>query len=263
MRRAAHQVLDAPPVFADPLACRILGGDVQTAVEFAINTPSLRAYLSARSRLAEDTIDEAVEGGVRQLVILGAGLDTFAYRNPYPDLQVFEVDLHAAQQFKRERLGLSQISIPPNVTFVPVDFEDDGWATELERAGLDRRRSAVYSCLGVTPYLTRVAFNRVVDFIALFPRGTALVFDYALLAAHLSGEGRSAHERMLGRITAAGEPYRLFFESEEVSGYLQSCGFDRIEDLDADELDRLYFADRTDGLRIGGAMGRLLRTWVG
>ena len=107
MRRAAHQLLDDPRVHNDPLALAILGDTEAVAMradprrfEAGPVAPILRAFLAVRSRLAEDMLAQAVAAGVRQYVILGAGLDTFAYRNPYPALRVFEVDHPATQTWK-------------------------------------------------------------------------------------------------------------------------------------------------------------------
>src|ERR1700753_1229964 len=129
LRRAAHQLYDSPLVFDDPVAYSILGA---TYAEQLRRTPlrpdrpfstALRAFLVARSRYAEDNLRHAVENGVRQYVLLGAGLDTFAHRNPYPPLRVFEVDHPATQQWKRELLQTNQITIPDTITYAPVDFE--------------------------------------------------------------------------------------------------------------------------------------------
>src|SRR5580700_5018659 len=129
LRRAARQIHDSPVVFNDPLAVAILGG---TYAEELRRTPlrpdrpfsiGLRAFLVARSRYAEDNLGRAVAAGVHQYVLLGAGLDTFAYRNPWPHLQVFEVDHPASQRWKRELLRNSRIAVPDDLTYVAVDFE--------------------------------------------------------------------------------------------------------------------------------------------
>ncbi|MGE5190665.1 MAG: class I SAM-dependent methyltransferase [Gemmatimonadota bacterium] len=132
MRRAAHQVLDDPRVFDDPLALRIVGAeDVPEPrpdpawAERSSPARGLRAFLAARCRYAEDELRVAVGRGTRQYVVLGAGLDTFACRNPYPAdvLRVFEVDHPATQSWKRARLEDAGIAIPGTLTFAPVDLE--------------------------------------------------------------------------------------------------------------------------------------------
>ena len=130
MRRAAHQLLDSPRVYEDSLALAILGNAEAAAVrvnparlEDGPAAQRLRAFLAIRSRLAEDALEEAVNSGIRQYVVLGAGLDTFAYRNPYPGLRVFEVDHPATQGWKLQRLEDARITVPRNVTFVAADFD--------------------------------------------------------------------------------------------------------------------------------------------
>src|SRR5882757_2402489 len=144
LRRAAHQLYDAKPlVLDDPIAVPILG---DTYAEELHRTPTrpdrpfsvaLRAFLVARSRYAEDNLAQAVSEGVTQYVLLGAGLDTFAHRNPYPHLRVFEVDHPATQQWKRELLHKNSIPIPSTLTFAPVDFETQSLPAQLAAAGFN------------------------------------------------------------------------------------------------------------------------------
>src|SRR4029077_18672202 len=122
MRRAAHQLLDHPRIHDDPLALTILGDARAAALradrgwfEDDVMAPVLRAFLAVRSRLAEDALAQAVAAGVRKYVVLGAGLDTFPHRNPYPALRVFEVDHPATQAWKRQRLADAHIAVPEGV----------------------------------------------------------------------------------------------------------------------------------------------------
>src|SRR5271165_4327165 len=154
IRRAAHQLLDQPRVFDDPLALLIIGAE--TAQDLRTNpkehhafSRAFRAFMAARSRYAEDELARAVAYGVRQYVVLGAGLDTFAYRNPHPGLRAFEVDHPATQAWKREQLQAAGIAIPAGLTFVPIDFERQTLADGLARAGFDNGATAFFSWLGV------------------------------------------------------------------------------------------------------------------
>ena len=157
MRRAAHQLFDNPKILDDPIALPILGEKAQEQVRlgrrkiYARGSRYVRAFMVVRSRLAEDELAAAVALGARQYVILGAGLDTFAYRNPYDAgrLRVFEVDHPATQKWKRERLGAGKIEIPPSVTFAPVDFEKQSLGDGLVAAGFDSRKATFFSWLGV------------------------------------------------------------------------------------------------------------------
>ena len=133
--RAAHQDADEPRIFTDPLARRILGPD--RLPDRAWEQPRLRLFIAVRHRFAEDSLAAAVSRGTRQVVVLGAGLDTFAYRNPDPETRVFEVDHPATGPWKRERLAEAGIEVPPNVGYVAVDFERDSLAERLAAAGFD------------------------------------------------------------------------------------------------------------------------------
>ena len=164
MRRAVHQLLDRPPVLDDPLAVPILGPEVAASLrahpaqfETGRLSPYMRAFFSVRSRFAEDQLAAARARGVRQYVVLGAGLDTFAYRDPSPDvpLRVWEVDFPATQEWKRQRLSEAAIVEPASVTYVPIDFEHQTLPDVLAAAGFDSSAGAVFSWLGVVPYLTR------------------------------------------------------------------------------------------------------------
>src|SRR5208282_3157769 len=139
--RAAHQVLEQGRIFADPLALRILGKDAETVAREAEKQPSarrMRIFIAARARFAEDALAAAVERGVRQLVVLGAGLDTYAYRSPLRDrLRIFEVDHPATQAWKRQCLRDAAISIPSSLTFAPVDFERQTLTEGLAAADFD------------------------------------------------------------------------------------------------------------------------------
>jgi methyltransferase (TIGR00027 family) len=154
IRRAAHQLFDQPRVLEDPLALAIVGTEAaeklrssQKEAESSIPR-AFRAFMAARSRYAEDQLAKAVAQGVRQYVVLGAGLDTFAYRSPYSNLRVFEVDHPATQAWKRERLQNAGIEVPQSLVFVPVDFERQQLAAELEQSGFETRLPAFFSWLG-------------------------------------------------------------------------------------------------------------------
>src|SRR5688572_14393982 len=140
LQRAAHQLLETPTVFEDPLALRIFGAEGVAWLGRNLDryrTPgsrSMRAFLVMRSRFAEDELARAVERGVTQYVVLGAGLDTFAYRNPHRGLRVFEVDHPSTQVWKRDRLREQSIAIPRSATFAPVDFEKETLAYGLRAA---------------------------------------------------------------------------------------------------------------------------------
>ena len=266
IRRAAHQLMEQPRILDDPIAVRLLGAGFARDLERASHRVArdFRAFMAARSRYAEDRLAEAVAGGVAQYVILGAGLDTFAYRNPFPSLRVFEVDFPATQEGKRTMLAEAQIALPAGLTFVPLDFEHKTLAGGLAEAGFDVGSAAFFGWLGVVPYLTLDAFRATLAAIAQLPAGSAVSFDYAVAPETLSPLGRKAFDALAGRVAAAGEPFQLFFTPEQMESELRRAGFRRVEQLDSERLNELYFKDRADGLKLSAlGLGMLATAWVG
>lgn len=267
LRRAAHQLLDDPRVLDDPLALRIIGEEAaaelrSTSREAHDSSRAFRAFMAVRSRYAEDRLAQAVAHGVKQCVVLGAGLDTFACRNPHPELHVFEVDHPATQAWKREQLNAAGIAIPASLTFVPVNFEQQVLADELRHAGFCDSEPVFFSWLGVTPYLSHAAFASTLSFIAKMPAGSGVVFDFAIDRKLLNPGQRIAADALARRVAAAGEPFRLFFDPAALQEELKGLGFRRTEFLDREHLNARYFKDRTDGLRVRGGLGHLMGAWV-
>ena len=196
---------------------------------------------------------------MRQYVVLGAGFDTFAYRNPHPEssLRVFEVDHPATQGWKRKMLAAAGIAVPGSLRFAPVDFERETLDEGLARAGFDPAVPSFFSWLGVAMYLTDDAFTATLGKLGAAAPGSGLVLDYAVPRAHLGWLQRLAHDRLSRRVAAAGEPFRTFFTPGELRARLQRAGFRDVEDLGPDELNARYFQGRRDGLRVRGALARL------
>lgn len=264
MRRAAHQLLDEPRVFDDPLAVAIAEGESERPSDAQQPySRSLRAFIAVRSRYAEDQLAAAVERGILQYVVLGAGLDTFAYRNPHQSagLHVFEVDHPATQQWKRARLQEIYIPIPREMTFAAVDFEREPLEAGLLAAGFDKHQPAFFSWLGVTPYLSRPAFDATVEFIARLPFGSGVAFDFAVERSLLSPLQQLALDALSARVARAGEPFQLFFDPAALVSDLAHRGFANIEDLNCDQINARYFAGRSDGLAVTGG-GHLLSAQV-
>jgi methyltransferase (TIGR00027 family) len=267
IRRAAHQLLDHPQVLEDPLALRIIGAEAEGALrsnpkEHHAFSRAFRAFMAARSRFAEDELAFAFAHGVRQYVVLGAGLDTFAYRNPHAGLRVFEVDHPATQEWKREQLHAAGIAIPPSLTFVPVDFERQTLAERLTQSGFQADEPAFFSWLGVTPYLTREACLTTLGLIAKMPTGSGVVFDFAVDRELLNPGQRIAFDALSKRVARYGEPFHLFFDPAKLQQELKSLGFKRTEFLQGKELNARYFKDRKDGLLVRGGVGHLMSAWV-
>ncbi len=243
--RAYHQVLDEPRVLEDPLALRILRLSPDDPAErngerwdrFGGTSGSQlgrRLFFATRSRFAEQVIGEAVHGGTRQVVFLGAGLDTFAYRNPFAELRVFEVDHPDTQSWKRQQLAAADIPVPDSVTFAPVDFETDSLSDGLADAGFSRDEPAVFVWLGVVFYLTQDAFQETLRYITGQRRSVRLVLDY--LPAPATADEQAALRGRMERLMSAGEPFLSMFTPTEMDGLLRSAGFTAVEDHAAESL---------------------------
>jgi methyltransferase (TIGR00027 family) len=265
MRRAAHQLLDMPCVLCDPIAVPLLGPGftLDREKEMSAFARAFRAFMVARSRYAEDRLSEAVAAGATQYVVLGAGLDTFAYRNPFAALRVFEVDFPATQEWKRSLIAEASLGVPANLRFVALDFERKSLAEGLAEAGFDPNARAFFGWLGVVPYLTREAFRATLGAIARLPAGTGVCFDYALSPEILGPLRRQAFEVLAARVAAAGEPFRLFFTPDELQSEFESVGFHRVVQVDSDALNAMYFQHRSDGLRLPPeGLGMIATAWV-
>ncbi|MFI6215289.1 class I SAM-dependent methyltransferase [Nocardia brasiliensis] len=249
--RAYHQIADRPRILTDPLAVRLLGVGVDELTDagrpaqarsdsddglgvlrLGVSDRPRRLFFAARSRFAEDRVAEAVAAGLRQVVILGAGLDTFAYRNPHPGLRVFEVDHPATQAWKRQLLAAAGIELPESSAFVPVDFETDLLATELAGAGFNRSEPAVFVWLGVVFYLTPDAATATLEYIAGQAAPVQVVFDY------LADTGAN-HAELLARAeraAAVGEPWFSYFTPDDIAARLRALGLTDVADHAAADL---------------------------
>jgi methyltransferase (TIGR00027 family) len=266
LRRAAHQLYDSPVVFNDPIAVSILGPAYSEELRRTPLRPdrpfsiAMRAFLVARSRYAEDNLRRAVEKGADQYVLLGAGLDTFAYRNPYPRLRVFEVDHPATQLWKRDLLQRNRIAVPESIRYTPVDFERQSLSAQLRDAGFNHGAPAFFAWLGVVPYLTLEAFRATLSFISGRSPGSGLTLDYGQPRSVLPLLERLALDSLASRVEKAGEPFRLFFTPADIAAELAL--FHNIEDLGAAEINARYFSGRSDHLAMRGSAGRLLSAWL-
>jgi len=264
-QRAAHQLLEQPLIFADPLALRILGPSAASELRADLApftdrlSRGLRAAVVVRSRYAEDELARARREGIGQYIVLGAGLDTFACRNPHRELRVFEVDHPATQAWKREQLAAAQLVLPGSARLVAVDFECERAAAPLAAAGLDWRERCFISWLGVTVYLPREAvLATLAELAGVAASGSRIVFDYAIEPRLMSPEQRMGYELLAGRAAAVGEPWRSEFDPQALRGELVRLGYQDLEDLGAAQLNQRYFGARADGFVLRGT-SRLLR----
>jgi methyltransferase (TIGR00027 family) len=253
--RAVHQTLEGGVIFTDPFAIDILDDETRARLPEMAEDPShrpMRLFIAARSRFSEDTLATCVARGVRQVVILGAGLDTFSLRNPHADkgVQVFEVDYPATQVWKRERIGQAGLAVPASLTFAPVDFERQSLSDGLAETGFRSDRPAYFQWLGVVPYLTREAISITLDFIAGVPE-SAVVFDYAEPFENYPAERRAHVMAVAARAASRGEPWLSLFDPAELSEMLRHQGFGTAEDLGMAEIADRFYGALKPGVVIG------------
>jgi methyltransferase (TIGR00027 family) len=271
MARAAHLLWDDDPkVFQDPLALGLSGVENEAALHatFAAiraeiarrSTPEIaqaldryaRAIAMLRQRYTEDELDKALERGVGQYVILGAGLDSFAYRRAdlASVLRVFEVDHPATQQWKRARLRELQLPLPNSLTFVPLDFERETLAEGLRAGGHRPELPTFVSWLGVTMYLTEEAVFETLQYVASLAPGSEIVFQYVLPESLLEEESRRLLAVLKTFAATQGEPFLSAFEPTDLSARVKALSFGQVWDFGPEEANARYFVGRKDGLCI-------------
>lgn len=250
--RASHQTLEDGAIFSDPFALKILDDETRKRMEETAADRPFRLFIAARSRFSEDTLAACVVRGVRQVVVLGAGLDTFSLRNPHAGLglRVFEVDYPATQGWKRERMAQAGLAVPASLTFAPVDFERQSLAEGLKSAGFQADRPAFFQWLGVVPYLTREAISTTLDFIAGVPE-SEVVFDYAEPFENYPAERRANVMAVAERAASRGEPWLSLFDPAEIGEMLSKKGFADVEDLGLAELTDRFYGSLRQGIVIG------------
>jgi methyltransferase (TIGR00027 family) len=254
--RTLHQTADGDPkILADPIAPRLLDPDDDRQwLSPMLNHPfakQLRAGFVMRSRYAEDCLAEAVRRGIQQYLILGAGLDTFAYRQPSwgGKLRIFEVDHPVTQDWKRDRLGAASVALPSNLTFVPIDFEKWSLAEGLPASSFAFDGPTFCSCLGVTQYLTSDAIDATLRFILSLPSSSEIVFSFVLPQESLSGPESELVAIAAQRSAEFGEPWLTRLHPNQFKSKLQTLGFSQIFHLSPEETRERYFKNRGDGLR--------------
>jgi methyltransferase (TIGR00027 family) len=255
--RAAHQLIDGvPKILEDPIVVRLL--DQATRLRLrdhpevyqTARLRALRVQALVRSRFAEDRLLEAVQRGIQQFVILGAGLDTFAYRQPAwaTGLQIFELDQPASQAEKRHLLQTAGIAVPANLTLLEIDFETGSLRSVLARSHFNFARPAFFSCLGVLMYLTPAAVTSILRFVAFTPPPGEMVFSFA---NHLAQPGLpdrpSATQSIADRL---GEPWLSTAQPDILEGELRTLGFSDILFLTPAMILERYLRNRPDALPV-------------
>jgi len=283
MLRAAHLLLDdEPKILRDDFALKFSGveseAELRTALEamraeFARRASPelahallrhLRASVTMRSRYTEDELSEALARGVKQYMILGAGLDSFAYRRR--DLagavRVFEVDHPATQQWKRTRLQEMQVVPPSNLSFIPIDFERQTLTEALRAGGYQAEEPVFFSWLGVTSYLTEDAIFKTLREVATAAPGSEIVFGYGVRETLLDEESQRMRTVLKERVAAGGEPNLSLFDPGSLAARVQALGFSQVSDFGPEAANARYFVGRADGLRVA-PLTRLMKARVG
>jgi methyltransferase (TIGR00027 family) len=281
--RAAHLVMDdAPKVFQDDFALLFSGGrdgdslqhemDAALAeVESKIGSEmakrifqSSRALMLSRSRFTEDALRRAEARGIRHYVILGAGLDSFAWRHPEfaASLKIVEIDHPATQEWKRERLRELGIAQPINLTFLPIDFENQTLLDGLSQVESPLEEPIFFSWLGVTQYLTSESVFQTLREVASLPSGTELAFTFIVPPDLLSPEDRGFSAMAAKAAADRGEPWLSVFAPDELIRQVETFGFRVMEYFRPADSNQRYFSGRSDGLRVPDGE-HLLLTEVG
>ena len=273
--RAVHQLLDGEPkILDDPVAARLLDADALRQIQsnpaytHAPLARGLRSHVVLRSRYAEERMAQAVARGVCQCVILGAGFDTFAYRQPgwARSLRIYEVDHRATQEDKRQRLQSAAIPIPANLEFVAIDFELVSLREGLQTSALNFSEPAFFSCLGVLVYLSREVADAIFQLVSAFPASSEIVFTFSTPDSSLSNNDAESRTALAKLASALGEPWKTHFEPQTLMRDLRALGFSVISFLSSEAADQIYFQSRNDGLRAprrGGIGAAIVGSHVG
>jgi methyltransferase (TIGR00027 family) len=260
MLRAAHYILDQEPkILADSYARSLAGFTSDEELLETLNAlnppdfPRMRTFFALRNRYAEDELWHAVERGVSQYVILGAGLDSFAFRRPeiMRSLEIFEIDHHASQIWKRQRLAELGIEVHRTLHFVPIDFERQTLAEGLGVGEFNRSAMAFFSWLGVTQYLTREAvLHTLREITGMAAHGSELVMQFIVPPTKLSETEGNLVTALARRAAEVGEPFLSYFEPDDLEAHLRQVGFTTITQFGADEATERYLSGRAYGLSL-------------
>ena len=245
--RAAHQTHDDGRVFRDPYAEDMLGPEgapLMMGLPIVPGYRVMRFFMAARSRFADDALTEAVDRGCRQVVVLGAGLDTLGLRNPYRaiGLRIFEVDHPATQADKRRRLLRFGPRLPTSLSLVPAVFGETDLAAALTMAGWMTDEPTFFQMLGVVVYLPAATRQALFGFIADL-QASEVALDYTTPPDSQSPEGRAITLAQLTEAAKVGEPWLGLVAREALARELADLGLSDIEDLDLPRLWQRYLGE--------------------
>jgi methyltransferase (TIGR00027 family) len=267
--RAIHQLVDDQPlVFFDPIAPRIIDRTSEFYVRLFTErgqqmARARRGAFVLRSRYAEDCLKDVVLRGIRQYLILGAGLDTFAYRQPQwaCELTIYEVDHPITQQWKYEKLMAAGIPLPSNLQFTPIDFESMSLSEGLRTSSFDFTAPTFCSWLGVMYFLTEQTIDATLKLIRGLPPASEIVFNYWVASEALASSEAETSRLFLTQVAEMGEPVLSQFTPEQLETKLRRIGFSEVVHFGPDDGHERYFKGRTDGLS-ADRFSRLIRAIV-
>ena len=257
IRRAQHQLLDAPVILHDPMAIALAPEALDVSVLSDLGASNerlptlLRALFAMRQRFAEDRLAEAAGRGVRQYVMIGAGLDTFPWRQPAfaREMEIFAADHPASLRFVQRRLRERALTRPQNLTHVPVDLEQKQLSEQLGACGFDLERAAFCSLLGVSQYLSDDAIAALLSFVAALPQGSEIMLSFAVGDDDLRDQDLDVMMRSMSTTGALGETWKSRFRPHDLIDRLTQSGFRDVFHLTPAAAQARYFADRRDQLR--------------
>lgn len=272
IQRALHQTLDAAPkILEDPIAPLLVDLASETNKAYIARVESMtssvrspfRAVFIMRSRYTEDCLAESLVRGVRQYVILGAGLDTFAYRQPSwaNSIRIYEVDHPASQEWKRERLEAAKVRVPENLIFAPIDFETTSLREGLSVSGFDFRTRSFFSLLGVTQYLTPEAIESIFSLVQSLPRGSEIVFEFIAPDDLMPVNEAAVFAAIASFAAERGEPWLTRFRPAELRSRLTALGFSQVNHLSPQAANERYFQGRRDDL-VAWSAAQMMRAIV-
>jgi methyltransferase (TIGR00027 family) len=281
LMRGYHALYESPRIFDDPLAYNLLTEEERTrisrywlarlrsidpsgaascrdetsAVGRMLQLWTIASTVLSRARFAEDALAEAADRGVRQYVILGAGMDTFAFRCPQmlDRLHVFEIDHPATQSFKRDRIAKLGWEIPAELHFVSLDFTKEGLDKMLTCPPYDPGALTFFSWLGVTYYLSRDNVFATLDAAArISPRGSTIVFDYFDPNVYSTGKAAERVKAIKDTLESLGEPLKAGLDPSTLGSDLARIGLRLQENLAPLDIQQRYFEGRTDCYHASG-----------
>lgn len=223
--------------------------DKASAIAFITKILPGPPQILSRARYTEDLLEEAIKEGIKQYVILGAGMDTFTFRRTdmLEKLDVFEVDHPATQASKIQRIKELNWDIPPQMHFASADFNKVGLATELMQSAYDHTKLSFFSWLGVTYYLSYETFLATLrEISSISPVGSKMVFDYLDTDAFDPDKAAQRVQAMMYGANQMGEPMTLGLDPSSLAEELSKVGFSVYEDLSPTDIQKLYFQERTD-----------------